>query len=472
MRRLNLLLVLALLTAHTLADPRPEDFAYSYTIKTPTGSAIYELPIPEAIYAKVVQADLSDIAVFNADNETVPHAFLRAIQPEPVIPAPVTLPLFPVAATQAQLTQGLTLKLLTDFSDAVIELQQQNTNPSSVVNSYIVDISKRTSTIKSLQVVWQPGKITTVTQIRVETSDDLSHWRKLVSGATLAQLRYAGNTFIRDTIEIPREQGKYLKIHWPAGSDGALIQSVRAQFYAGKNTPTWQHNIYPGKPADDAQSFGFDYEIPAYLPIRQIRVNLEQTNSLLQGRIYSRSAPDQAWHLRHRGLHYRLQFPVTDLDSPMAGQQHRLLLPAAVLDSPAINVPLTTDRFWRVEYDRDRSSLGSDIPALEFGWQTDPLVFLARGKAPFTLAYGSARVKTRQAPVARLLDDIKQAFATLPVTYASLGEAHPPGSSAVLLPQPPPLPWRNWLLWASLIGAVLVLAILAWRLHRQIKGRE
>ncbi len=468
MRRLNLLLVLVLLTAHTLADPYPEDFAYGYTIKTPEGGAIYELSIPEAVYAKVVQADLSDIAVFNADGETVPHAFLRAIQPEPVTPAPVTLPLFPLATTQPQLTQGLTLKLLTDFPGAVIELQQRNANLSSVVNSYIIDISKLPHTIKSLQVAWQPGKITTVTQIRVGTSDDLSHWRELVSGATLAQLKYAGNTFIRDTIEIPREQGKYLKIHWPAGSDGALIQSVRAQFYASKNPPTWQHNTYPGTQADNAQSFGFDYEIPAYLPIRQIRVSLEQTNSLLQGSIYSRSTPDQAWRLRYRGLHYRLQFPVADLDSPMVGRQYRLLFPATVLDSPAVNVPLTTDRFWRIEYDRDHTSLGSGVPALEFGWQSDQLVFLARGKAPFTLAYGSARVKTRQAPVARLLDDVKQVFATLPVAYASLGEARPPGNSAVLLPQPPPLPWRNWLLWASLIGAVLVLAILAWRLQRQM----
>jgi len=451
MKSSRLVLALVFITGYALASPRLEDFAYHYTINTPGAGAIYQLPLPEAVYAKVVQPDLSDIAVFNANLETVPYAFRRAIQPEPVTPAAVTLPVFPISSTQPQLPRSLTLKLLSDFHGTVIELQQQNGNPPERVTDYLVDTSKLKHAIKTLEIDWQKGKESFITRVRVETSDDLSHWQELVSDAALAHLTYAGNILTRNTIEIPRKQGKYLKIHWPAGSDGTSIQSVRAQFFASDGAPTWQHNIYPGKRADSAQSPGFDYEIPAYLPIRQVRVNLEQTNSLLQGAIYSRSAENQPWRLQNRGLYYRLQFPATKLDSP------------------AIRIPLTTDRFWRIEYDRDRSSLGADIPALEFGWQPDQLVFLARGEAPFTLAYGSARVKTRQAPVSRLLDNIKQAINTLPVVQASLG-AHSQGNSDVLLPQPPPLPWRHWLLWASLIVAVLVLAHLAWRLHRQMKS--
>ncbi|HHJ15699.1 MAG TPA: DUF3999 domain-containing protein [Gammaproteobacteria bacterium] len=449
MKPSNLLLILALLTGQVLADPQLEDFAYRYTLKTPGAGAIYELPLPESVYAKVIQPDLSDIAVFNAAHETVPYALRRAIQPEPETPEPVDLPLFPLSAPRAQLPRSLTLKLLSDFQSTVIRLQQENTHRPDTVTGYLVDTSKLEHPIRTLEINWQQGEERLLTRVRVETSDDLSHWQELVSDAALAQLTYAGNTLTRNTIEIPRKQGKYLKIHWPAGKNGASIRSVRAQFFASDSTPVWQHNRYSGKQADTAQGSGFDYEIPAYLPIRQVRISLEQPNSLLQGTLYSRAAEDRPWHARHSGLYYHLQFP--DMQ----------------LESPAADIPLTADRYWRIEYDRDRSSPGADIPVLEFGWQADQLVFLARGEAPFTLAYGSARVKTRQAPMSHLLDSVKQALDTLPVVQAGLG-AHTQGNSAVLSPQPPPLPWRNWLLWASLVTAVLVLALLAWRLHRQM----
>jgi len=93
---------------------------------------------------------------------------------------------------------------------------------------------------------------------------------------------------------------------------------------------------------------------------------------------------------------------------------------------------------------------------------------LARGDAPFTLTYGSAHVQARQAPVIGLLNDLREALDKVPVRTAQLGQAIS-GNSDKLLPAPPPLPWRTWLLWASLLTGVLVLGILAWRLQRQMR---
>ena len=449
MKPLNLFLTLVLLTGHVLAEPHLQDFAYSYTITTPGTGAMYQLPLPETVYAKVVQPDLSDIAVFNASLETVPYAFRRAIQPKPVTPAPVTLPLFPLSANQTRLPRELTLELLSDFHGTVIKLHNRNTGSPHHVTGYLVDTSKLQSAIKTLEIDWQQNEESFMTQVSIDTSDDLNNWRELVSSTTLARLSYAGNALTQNSIDLPRKQGKYLKIHWSAGNKGASIQSVRARFFAGTGTSVWRHTVYPGKRIDSKQGAGFNVEVPAYLPIQQVHVKLRQENSLLQGAIYSRSNEKKPWKLQHRGLYYQLQFPT------------------AKLDSPTINIPLTTDRFWRIEYDQDRSSLGTDVPALEFGWQPDQLIFLARGKAPFTLAYGSARIKTRQAPVSQLLGTMQQSFDTLPIIQASLG-TYMPGNSDRLLPQPPPLPWQSWLLWACLIIAVLVLALLAWRLYRQM----
>ena len=201
---------------------------------------------------------------------------------------------------------------------------------------------------------------------------------------------------------------------------------------------------------DNEEHTAFEYEVPAHLPIAAINLYLEQKNSLLRGVVYSRQNPEHNWRLRHRGLFYRLQFPETELINP------------------AIPVTTTTDRYWRIEYHSERSSLGTAVPALQVGWKPHQLVFLARGEGPFTLTYGSARASTEQAPVNTLLDNLKQALETLPIQQARLGQAVSPGKLEVLSPEPPPLPWRTWSLWASLVIGVLVLASLAWRLHRQI----
>jgi len=450
MKNLLALLILTLMNVSAAAQPDPEDFAFGYRIETPTSGAIYELALPEAVYAKVVHADLGDIAVFNAAGETVPHAFRRAIQADPVTPEPVKLRLFPVHENEARLSQQLSLRLKADFRTALIELESTPETGAEAIVAYIIDVSELKQAPSQLAVNWDSTSDSFITRVSIASSNDLNHWQPRVDGAALAALHYAGNRLLQNRIDLPAHQDKYLRISWPAGRDGASITSMQAIFpeQSGDQSQLW--NRYSGKRVDSEGHTAFEYEVPAHLPIEAINLYLEQKNSLLQGAVYSRQSPQHSWRLRHSGLFYRLEFP------------------QAELINPAITVTATTDRYWRIEYHSERSSLGTAVPALQLGWKSHQLVFLARGEVPFTLAYGSARVTTKQAPVNHLLDNLKQAMETLPIEQAGLGQTVSPGSIEVLSPAPPSLPWRTWSLWASLVIGVFVLASLAWRLHRQM----
>jgi len=350
----------------------------------------------------------------------------------------------------AGLSQQLSLKLKADFRSALIELESKPETGAKTIVAYILDVSELKQAPSQLAVSWDSTSDSFITRVSIASSNDLNHWQPRVDGAALASLHYAGNRLLQNRIDLPAHQDKYLKISWPAGHDGASITSMQAIFpeQSGDQPQLW--NRYSGKRVDNEEHTAFEYEVPAHLLIAAINLYLEQKNSLLQGAVYSRQNPEHNWRLRHRGLFYRLQFPETELINP------------------AIPVTTTTDRYWRIEYHRERSSLGTAVPALQLGWKPHQLVFLARGEGPFTLTYGSARASTEQAPVNTLLDNLKQALETLPIQQARLGQAVSPGKLEVLSPEPPPLPWRTWSLWASLVIGVLVLASLAWRLHRQI----
>jgi hypothetical protein len=43
------------------------------------------------------------------------------------------------------------------------------------------------------------------------------------------------------------------------------------------------------------------------------------------------------------------------------------------------------------------------------------------------------------------------------------------GGKGMLLPTPPGIPWRRWLLWAGLIGGVVIIGGMALHLFREMK---
>ena len=196
MKNLLPLLVLTLMHVSAAARMGPEDFAFGYRIETPASGAIYELALPEAVYANVIHADLGDIAVFNTAGETVPHAFRRAIQADPVKPEPVKLHIFPVHENEAGLSQQLSLKLKADFRTTLIELDSKPNTRSETIVAYILDVSELKQAPSQLAVSWDSTGDSFITRVSIASSNDLNHWQPRVDGAALASLHYAGNRLL------------------------------------------------------------------------------------------------------------------------------------------------------------------------------------------------------------------------------------------------------------------------------------
>lgn len=111
-------------------------------------------------------------------------------------------------------------------------------------------------------------------------------------------------------------------------------------------------------------------------------------------------------------------------------------------------------------------------PLLRLSWMPATLVFLANGNAPYTLAFGNAKVATARADVAQVAPGFSDAelFALEKATAGPLrqGAVVPPAEAPAEADQAAQS--RLYALWGVLLFGVGVLAFIAWRLIRQMRS--
>jgi hypothetical protein len=192
-------------------------------------------------------------------------------------------------------------------------------------------------------------------------------------------------------------------------------------------------------------------------PLAALHLQALQDNTLLPLRILGRDEASQPWRTLGHTVVYRLN---TD------GQ---------IRSNGVVLLHWVTTRWLRVE-----ATNGLALPSggLQASVEFNPvnIAFVATGAAPFTLAVGRAHTAP-MAVDASLMDSIAPSrLVDLPVATAHQVRADVPGApqtwAAALLPAGTSL--RSGLLWAVLVGGVLVLAVVAYSLVRQLsaKGKE
>src|SRR5262249_50639677 len=132
------------------------------------------------------------------------------------------------------------------------------------------------------------------------------------------------------------------------------------------------------------------------------------------------------WHLVCRCGFYRLKSEGTELRNG----------PVALL--------VNADANWLLRTDPKQGGLGKVAPQLLVQWVPHDLVFVARGTAPFYVAYGSAAVEATAAVSLGLLPK------NLSIARGSLSNPEPLGGDARLRPPPASYAWKTVVLWIVL----------------------
>mgnify|MGYP000287745099 CR=1 FL=1 len=428
------------------------DFAYGYSVEVDGDGAIYSLYLDEKIYRGLTREDRGDLRIFNGHGQVVPHDIRRAEkmtkQSLPSIELPI-FPLYKIAQGESLTNAGHNVHITTNDKGSIIDLNYGRANASErVLAAYIIDATSLKKVPDMMTVNWNSQRADFVMTVRIEGSDDLTHWHSVVSQSTLSHLQHGKYTLLQKSIDLPRSLPKYLRLSW-LGGEPLMIDSIQFHFPETYHAQERQWSTFlPVKVDEKQQSYYFNTR--TVLPVDRINIKLPARNTLVNVLIESAPSEKGPWYGRYHGLLYDLQH----------GQ--------SALKNPDIQQSVDSHRYWRLTILNGEGQFSGE-PVLRLGWIAEELLFVATGESPFTLAFGSARVGPVAAPLAQLLNASSIKQQGLLIKPAKLGSLVDFGDESRLQPPKPPVDWKRYLLWVVLILGVAALAFMAIRLYKQME---
>ena len=429
------------------------DFAYKAVLGTDSSTPFYELEIPEIVYQNVSRDDLGDIRVLNSEGSVVPHGirYLATEKTSKIKSKSVTY--FPLYESEGTVSGSLHLNIQRSSSGEVVDIQSDSTehNANQRLIGYLLDLREWKQAVETLKFSWKAEEgISFIRKLELSVSDDLSNWKPVSQDNTLVNLSYQKNILIEDTLKLSISSAKYLRVIYADNKPGLEINNITVSNTQSslKNKINWKKSVVSQQ--DDSEKtkegvYFFKHELKTTL--NKLRVKLPENNTVVKVNVLSRVNKDNTW--RHRG----------------SAVLYRLSVDGINIHHTDISVSSTRDTQWKLQIDQQGGGLGSGLPEIYLAWQPQQLVFVARGQAPYTLVWGSARVPPVTQDASKILVGVNQKNSMSMLANAIWLENTVSNVNLMSLETAnKPVNWSKWFLWAVLVIAALLLIWMAVRL--------
>ena len=428
-----------------------ETFTHTVTLDGQAGSVL-SFTLPEAVHKGLELAMFQDLCVFDADGTPVPFQ-LRApegtnkrLEIEKELPYFLWQPEKPEAKTPGSMDIEI------NASGAIVRIKGQTgdlAKPGPV--SYLLDMQAFYDALAAPGApggeTFAPGDIRDCTlvvelggdepfmaSVSMKTSDDLNTWTSVGKPQMLVRTRQGDIAMERNSLALPGQTRRYLLLQFPEGDIPVFTFSGKAVF--DKTTHEVRETILSGSLSENKGMVS--YTLPGRFPLTAIGFDLPQAD-MMAVRLTGANDPERPYSQVAKGFIYRLEKG------------------GAILTGE----PFPMDRSYR----HWRLQAAGDIPfavapGMRVYWQPRELLFLARGKGPWTLAYGrTTPVQASALPM--LAQGDVQLAREIAASTESTGATAPP---AVKKEES-----REWLLWAVLVLAVVFLSGVTVWLVRSMK---
>jgi len=445
--------VLWLAAAGAAEDERIDQFPGRVQLSGTGSEGIYRLALPLAVYRGAAFADLRDLRIINAEGERVPFALYGPPRDDIEKRTLNRLPMFPLyeATNQPKSLAGVDLQIRQGTDGTLLTLHSGGeTKPlPERLKGYVLDASKLSLPLRALHFDWRVGPDSHEGRVRIETSDDLKNWQQLADG-TLIDLEFAGQRLQQQRVDFAPAHARYLRLSWDKAAfplNGVWAESMET----GRASPQ-ETLVISATPGEKAGEYFFD--TAARLPVERARLLLPEANTLAPTQLLVRTDGKSMWRGIGNVTFYRLNRDGKELISPQ------------------VSVAAYGERYWLVRIDSRSGGLGAAMPKLEISWNPGQVAFVARGKGPFSLAFGNLHAQRTSLELPALIPGYRPGSEdSLPVASLSSTAAEiavPVTASSDFDLDRSQI--KRLALWLSLIVGVAVLAWMATRLSREMKN--
>jgi hypothetical protein len=440
-RRFSLLFVIVL-WAFWAGALQLEDFAYGMLVEIAEDAPLQRVLVSADVYRGLEHEDMRDLRVFNARGEEVPFAIVPAAFLSEPEPRRVEIPAYALLLeTEEADVEELAENLEAEPEVGIQEMLGLQMAPAGPV-SYVFDTSQVGGEIHGLRLSWDEGAESFLSVIALESSDDLLNWEPWGNPVAIVGLRTGTWELRRNEISLPARRVGFIRV---VQAEGGLplpeLSHVEAELVTA--APEGERRWW--RPRLSSAQDGV-YDLEAAMTVDGMRLVFPPGHAVVGARLLSSRNENRGWQPRFEGLFYSF-----------AGEDAEMSFSSARFEP-------TADRYWRLEL--AGGDLAEEI-VLELGQIPEQLVFLARGEAPFTLAYGSAAAEAGgQLPMLLDLEPLREG--RVEIAAASLSPAFELGGEAALV-SPTRSRLRYGLITAALLGALMLGLIV---LRRRIEARR
>lgn len=451
-----------------------------------------------ALTLPVLQASRSphwaDVRVLDRTGQPVPIARLPALAPDSTQAENSTvsssLPLFAwpsrsrAHGNPTQASEAGDLRVEINRAGAVVRIES---SPASTAQTtvgtvasppqmWLVDLSslpRPGRAIERLLLDWPTHLSGLSTRVDVHASDNARDWSHIASGPLLelpsADPATSASMPISNSV-VPSVKS----VEWPAGV--ATPRYLRLSFEQPLALRTVQLRWQPApvvaalnRAAVQFQSVldegqrprQWALDLKGSVPLQQLQLELPQLNTVIGLTLEQRNDSRQPWRHVASFVAWRLQRGGLEERSPPV-QWNTLSVPPA--------------RYWRLVSDPRTAQLPAQALNASVGWVAPELLLVAQGGGELDLVVGRDQDIDHSVPWQTLVPGgHSSSLSRLPQArlgpLTSTGVSMPTNLGSRLLTARPEEKTR-WLLWAVLCFAVLGLAVLAWRLTRDMKSGQ
>lgn len=378
----GLLLASLCLPVPALADAQAPSFAVRAALQVEGEGPWYRLELPIALRLAAAHGDLRDLRVLDATGQAQAYSLEEGREEYRQLHRETPVRHFPLYAA-GDAAEVPAVRIRRSDAGTLVEVAPQSAPAAAdqQLRGWLLDASGIDEPLQRLLLDWPEQAGEGFQQFSIEASDDLQHWRAWGTGQ-VARLAFADERILQAEVELPGLKARYLRLLWleprqAPNLRSATLISVRGDRQAAPLN--WSEPLVAGRTGNGE----LIWELPMALPVERVRVEPIERGTLAPVRLSGRAEVSQPWRGLASGVLYHLP------EQGVERLNDELTLPGLAVRQLSMRVD-------------PRGGGLSGEPRLRVALPASQVIFLARGKPPYTLAVGNPRLQDQSLPLSTL----------------------------------------------------------------------